>query len=42
MKRMGACAVVGLGLSEGLLGVRELKKDEIDYELDIGALQWCD
>ncbi len=26
-----------LGLTEGALGVRELKKDEIEYELD-----WCD
>ncbi len=33
---------MGLGVSEGALGVRGLKKDEIDYELDIGALQWCD
>ncbi len=33
---MHACGVMGLGLSEGVLGVRELKKDEIDCELN-----WC-
>ncbi len=32
---MRACAVMGLGVSEGVLGVRELKKDEIDRELDL-------
>ncbi len=36
MKRMRACAVVGLGLTEGALGVRGLKKDLIEYELDWG------
>ncbi len=32
---MRACAVMGLGVSEGALGVRELKKNEIEYELDL-------
>jgi hypothetical protein len=34
---MCTCVVMGLGLSEGVLGVRELTMDEIEYEWD-----WCD
>jgi hypothetical protein len=35
MKHMRACDVVGLELGAGVLGVRELKKAEIDRELDL-------
>ncbi len=31
---MFACVAMALGLTEGVLGVRGLKKDEIEYELD--------
>ncbi len=34
---MFACVAMAMGLAEGALAVRELKKDEIQYELD-----WCD
>ena len=34
---MFACVAMALELTEGALGVRGLKKDEIEYELD-----WCD
>jgi hypothetical protein len=34
---MRACVAMAMGLTEGALGVRGLKKDEIEYELD-----WCD
>jgi hypothetical protein len=30
---MRACVAMALGLTEGALGVRELKKDEIEYKL---------
>ncbi len=33
MTHAGACVAMALGLTEGALGVRELKKDEIEYEL---------
>jgi hypothetical protein len=33
---MLACVAMSLGVSEGALGVRELKKDEIECELN-----WC-
>ena len=35
MKLTRACGVMGLGLSEGVLGVRELTKHEIDCVLDL-------
>jgi hypothetical protein len=34
---MFACVAMALVLTEGALGVRELKKEEIEYELG-----WCD
>ncbi len=34
MKHTRVCVAMALGLTEGALGVRELKKDEIEYELD--------
>jgi hypothetical protein len=37
MEHMFACGAMPLGLTEGALVVRELKKDEIEYELN-----WCD
>ncbi len=37
MEHTRAYVAMALGLTEGALGVRELKKDEIEYEL-----HWCD
>jgi hypothetical protein len=37
MKHMCACAVMGLELTEGVLGVRELTKGEIECELDLST-----
>ncbi len=34
MKHTYACGAMALGLTEGALGVRELKEDEIEFELD--------
>ncbi len=31
---MHVCVAMALGVTEGALGVRELKKGEIEYELD--------
>ncbi len=34
MEHTRAYVAMALGLTEGTLGVRELKKDEIEFELD--------
>ncbi len=33
MKHTHVCVAMAMGLTEGALGVRELKKDGIEYEL---------